>query len=416
MNEQFVIKKIEDLTDHPLNHVLYDKKADNRDKLRQSLKRSFKKYGYANKEFVHIDINGVIYSGHRRKWSSEEDDTNTLTELRCVEIDHVFDPKSLNDPELYQVELDLLDEYNEPDVIRNQTKWSVILQKYDVYERNHKKLTGKEFTGKERNEFCRKKSSHDKDHFKKMVEVYKMGRKDLVEKVDNDDFTVTQAHNEALKIEPKTKLKENPKRKVWEDYFNDKTDKRKRVVKYANDMFNQHLNIQINGIKIPEHPIHGHEPNMLSTCLSNFYMSALTLVLEEEGFKPKTARHEPGIADLIVENLCRDGYHPESIEVKVASFDGHGSKTKIHAGGGAYRIHKQTFLIVVYDKDTKRQMVVLSDLEGSDWTMDNKNKKATLGMNIWADNYLDKCVFFVGDGYVDTSGVFQIILENPNKT
>ena len=415
MNGQIVNRKIKDLTDHPLNHIMYDKDKDNRDKLRKSLLKSFKKYGYSNKEFAFIDRNDVLYSGHRRKWASEEDDTKTLKELRCMVIDHVFDPKSLNDPALYQIELDLLDEYNEPDVIRNQTKWSVILKKYDVFEKNHINLTGKEFTGKERNEFCRVKSSHDKDHFKKMVEVYKMGRHDLVEKVDTDDLTVGQANTLALKIQPKTRLKENPNRKNWVNYFFNNKSARKRVVKYANDMFNQHLDIEINGIKIPEHPIHGHEPNMLSTCLSNFYMSALSLVLKEELFKPRTARHEPGIAVLIIEDLCRKGCHPESIEVKVASFDGHGSKTMIHAGGGAYRIHKQTFLIAIYDKNTKRQMVVLSDLEGSDWTMDSANKKGTLGMNIWADNYLDECVFFIGDGFVDSNKVFQMILGNPNE-
>ena len=53
-------------------------------------------------------------------------------------------------------------------------------------------------------------------------------------------------------------------------------------------MQQQHLNININGKKIPLDDVHGHEQNMISTNLSNFYMSAMSLVLEEEGFKSFT--------------------------------------------------------------------------------------------------------------------------------
>ena len=70
-----VMKHISELTDHPLNIIIYDKPNDNRDKLRASLIKSKNKTGIANKEPCKIDSNGVVYSGHRRKWASEEDET-----------------------------------------------------------------------------------------------------------------------------------------------------------------------------------------------------------------------------------------------------------------------------------------------------------------------------------------------------
>ena len=106
---QIITKHISELKDHPLNDVLYDKVNDNRDKLRASLIKSLNKNGYANKEIVYIDKNGVVYSGHRRKWASEEDETGQLGELRCVEIEHTFDFASLENPILEEKEIEILD-------------------------------------------------------------------------------------------------------------------------------------------------------------------------------------------------------------------------------------------------------------------------------------------------------------------
>ena len=194
-------------------------------------------------------------------------------------------------------------------------------------------------------------------------------------------------------------------------FFKDNPECMKRVVNYANEMLKQHLDINIGGKRIPEDDIHGHEQNMLSINLSNFYMSAVSLVLEEEGFDSTTPREEAGLPDVRILNLSKPGYHWERLEVKVASFKGHGSKTSISAGPGATRIVPHTFLLVVYDPDTKRQMVVLSDLTKEDWTSNTKNTKCEMGMNIWADNHLDDCVFFHGEGFIDSKNVFNMNLS-----
>ena len=71
----------------------------------KSLITNKKKYGYSNKEIVYITKNLYILSGHRRKWASEESD-GKLDELRCVIVnDHEFNPKSLTDPKLKQIEI-----------------------------------------------------------------------------------------------------------------------------------------------------------------------------------------------------------------------------------------------------------------------------------------------------------------------
>ena len=408
---QIITKHISELKDHPLNDVLYDKIDDNRDKLRASLIKSLKKNGYANKEIVYIDKNGVVYSGHRRKWASEEDETGQLGVLRCVEIDHTFDPASLENPILEEKEIDILDEYNEPDIIRNQTSWSVVLRKYNVCNNINFKKTGKYFDGKERNKWCAEKCSYPTTTFKKMVEIFETGRTDLIKKIEIEGYSINKAYKEALNVQPPVQLLEDENRKNWIQFFKDKPELMEKVVKYANDMQQQHYNININGRKIPLDNTHGHEQNMISTNLSNFYMSAVSLVLEEEGFKSFTPREEAGLPDIRIKDLSKPGYHPERIEVKVAKFNGHGSKTYISAGPGATRIVPHTFLLVVYDPNSNRQFVVLSDLTKDDWTSNLKNTKCEMGMNVWADNHLDECVIFHGDGYIDNRNVFNMNLK-----
>ena len=408
---QIITKHISELKDHPLNDVLYDKIEDNRDKLRASLIKSLNKNGYANKEIVYIDKNGVVYSGHRRKWASEEDETGQLGELRCVEIEHTFDPASLENPILEEKEIEILDEYNEPDIIRNQTSWSVVLRKYKVCNNINFKKTGKYFDGKERNKWCAEKCSYPTTTFKKMVEIFETGRTDLIKKIEIEGYSINKAYKEALNVQPPVQLLEDENRKNWIQFFKDKPELMNKVVKYANDMQQQHYNININGRKIPLDNTHGHEQNMISTNLSNFYMSAVSLVLEEEGFKSFTPREEAGLPDIRIKDLSKPGYHPERIEVKVAKFNGHGSKTYISAGPGATRIVPHTFLLVVYDPNSNRQFVVLSDLTKDDWTSNLKNTKCEMGMNVWADNHLDECVIFHGDGYIDNRNVFNMNLK-----
>ena len=408
---QIITKHISELKDHPLNDVLYDKVNDNRDKLRASLIKSLNKNGYANKEIVYIDKNGVVYSGHRRKWASEEDETGQLGELRCVEIEHTFDPASLENPILEEKEIEILDEYNEPDIIRNQTSWSVVLRKYNVCNNINFKKTGKYFDGKERNKWCAEKCSYPTTTFKKMVEIFETGRTDLIKKIEIEGYSINKAYKEALNVQPPVQLLEDENRKNWIQFFKDKPELMDKVVKYANDMQQQHYNININGRKIPLDNTHGHEQNMISTNLSNFYMSAVSLVLEEEGFKSFTPREEAGLPDIRIKDLSKPGYHPERIEVKVAKFNGHGSKTYISAGPGATRIVPHTFLLVVYDPNSNRQFVVLSDLTKDDWTSNLKNTKCEMGMNVWADNHLDECVIFHGDGYIDNRNVFNMNLK-----
>ena len=194
----------------------------------------------------------------------------------------------------------------------------------------------------------------------------------------------------------------------WVEFFTKNPKAIERVVKYANDMLRQSYDISINGRKIPLDKTHGHEPNMISTNLSNFYMSAVSLVLEEEGFKSCTPREEAGLPDVRIKCLSKPGFEWERIEVKVAKFNGHGSSTKISAGPGANSIVPHSFLLVVYDPDTNRQFVVLSDLTKNDWT--RKGTKCSMGMNIWADNHLTpgEYVFFNGDGFIDTKNMFQM--------
>ena len=140
-------------------------------------------------------------------------------------------------------------------------------------------------------------------------------------------------------------------------------------------MIEQYKNININGRKIPLDKQHGHEQNVISGNMSHFYMSAISLVLEEDGFNSITPREEAGLPDIRILDLSKEGYHPDRIEVKCSKFNGHGSSTEISAGGGATRIVPHTFFIVIYDPNTDRRMAVLSDLTKDDWTQKRKGNK-----------------------------------------
>ena len=398
--------KVKDLKPHPLNGDLYDLKDDDRTDLRKSMLKTFKKFGYPNTEIVLVDKNNVIYSGHRRFEAANEEE---IPILRCMRTEETFDEKCLSDPILKRKELDTLSDLNYPGTKRNELAWQVVLKKYDMYNRIDEKITGKPYTPRERNTWCRNHTKFSVDNFRKMVEIYEVNRIDLIKQVDLNDISINNAHKDALNIQPKVQLKYDPDRKNWVQYIKDNVEVGKRIVRYANNMFNQYLAININGRVIVEDKTHGHEKSPISGNLSHFYMSAISLVLEEEGFTSITPNEEQGLPDVRILNFCKPGYYPERIEVKVAGFNGHGSSTYISAGGGTGRMVPHTFLIVVFDRLTKRQMVVMSDLTKDDWTEDDK--KAKMGMNVWADNHLNECVFLHGDGFIDSNNVFQIHMD-----
>ena len=124
-----------------------------------------------------------------------------------------------------------------------------------------------------------------------------------------------------MNIQPKVKLEYDPDRKNCVQHIKDNPEVGKRIVRYANNMFNYKLKYSMKNIhgkvisNLPEHPKHGHEQNMLSTNLSNDYMSAVSIVLEEEGFDSITPREEAGLPDVRILNLSKEGYHPERIEI-----------------------------------------------------------------------------------------------------
>tara|TARA_B110000495_G_C22965076_1_gene565929 strand:+ start:63 stop:1376 length:1314 start_codon:yes stop_codon:yes gene_type:complete len=401
-----------DLKPHPLNEKLYNFDDDDRSDLRISMTQTYKDNGYPNTEIVYIDKNNVIYSGHRRWYSAKEE---KIPVLRCMRIEDTFDKKCLTDPVLKRKELDTLSNLNYPGTKRNELAWEVVLKKYDEYNKTDEKITGHFYTPKQRNIWCRQNTKYSVENFKKMVEIYEVNRIDLIKKVDLTDISVNNAWKEALNIQPASNVKYDPDRKNWVQFFKDKPECMKKVMKYANDMYNQYVNISINGKSIPLDDVHGHEQNVISANLSHFYMSAVSLVLEEEGFKSYTPREEAGLPDIRIKDLSKKGYHPERMEVKVAKFNGHGSRTTISAGPGATRIVPHTFLLIVYDPNTHRQMVVLSDLAKEDWTSNTKNTKCEMGMNIWADNHLEDCVFFNGSGYVDSRNVFQMNMDKVDE-
>ena len=411
MQNKIVYKKPKDLKPHPLNKELYDFDNDDRSDLLTSLLKFYEKVGVPNKETLKIDKNGIIYSGERRYTECINDIKLSKASLKCEVIDHTFNSKLLKNTVYTENEIAMLDEYNEPGVIRPQHSWPVVLRKYDVVNNLNYKKTEKYFSAQERNKWCNEKCKFSTEHFKKMYEIYSKKRLDLISKVQSGEYSVHKAYKEACDIKETSDLKYDKKRINWINYFKKRPKSMKKVVNYANEMLRQFLKISINGRKIIQDDTHGHEQNMISTFMSNSYMSAMSLVLEEEGYKSFTPREEPGKPDVRIKCKSKKGYHPERIEIKVAQFKDNSSKTKVTAGIGAKRIVPHTFLLVTYDPKTYRQFVVLSDLTKKDWSSNKSSNKCEMSFATFAKNHFKKCVFFHGDAYLDKKNYFKINLD-----
>ena len=105
----------------------------------------------------------------------------------------------------------ILEDYNEPGVKRNEYAWNVILKKFISDNSDNELLTGKPFNGAQRNYWCAKRTEATPNEFKDMVDVVqKYNRYDLVEKVESGEYSVKDAINEASQKEPEEKLKTNP--------------------------------------------------------------------------------------------------------------------------------------------------------------------------------------------------------------
>tara|TARA_B100000780_G_C21075007_1_gene432737 strand:- start:45 stop:1370 length:1326 start_codon:yes stop_codon:yes gene_type:complete len=395
------------LKPHPLNSELYDFEDDDREDLTNSMILCQQENGYPNNDLVIIDENNYIYSGHRRTKVALDEG---FKQIRCTRTQQdFFDKKCLTDPILKEMELEKLEKLNEPFVKRDETSWKVVLRKYSVFAKLYLEKEGKPHTHKQRNDWCRDKTKHIVGNFKKMVEIYTRKRFDLIDKVMQGS-SINDVYKEAMNVQPKSKVKYDKNRKDWIEYFKSNIALQKKVMMYANDTMEQMLKCKMgNTTSAMLDDKHGWEQPFVSTTLSNCYMSALSRVLAEEGYDSRTPREEPGLADVRILDISKNGYEWERIEVKVAEFKGAGSKTTIYSGGGTYRIKPHPFLIVIHDEDTKRQFVLLSDLTGKDWNQ--SGNKCEMSMNIWHDNHFDNkddYVIFHGDGYLDNKDKFQI--------
>lgn len=414
-NNKIVYRKVTDLKPHPFNAVLYDFKNDDRTALKESLVKWFKKTGTPTKEILKIDKNNIIYSGNRRWYVCNEDEKLKKTEVKCEIIDHTLDEHLLiTNCEYTQNEMAMLDEYNEPNVIRNQTSWPVVLRKYYVANDLHNQKTGKNFSNQERNKWCNEKCNFSNEHFKKMSLIYSKKRSDLILKVSSGEYSVAKAYSEAMDVKEKSKLKYDKKRKNWVKYFKNKKLQQK-LVKYANNMIDQFLNITLKNRKIILDKKHGHEPQFISTFISNAYMSAVSVLLEEEGFESCTPREEVGLPDVRILCITKEGYHPERIEIKVAQYQGTPSSTKVTAGIGATRIVPHTFVLITYDPINFRQFVVMSDLEKKDWTANKSSNKCEMSFSTFGKNHSKNCTVIHGDAYISKNNNYVLELHEISK-
>ena len=407
---------VKDLKPHPLNAEYYDNENCDNEKLRKSLRNCYDKKGIPNREAVQVDKNNVIYSGHRRWESCKEED---IPILKCEIIEHTFDPDCLTDIKKKKTEKQILEDYNEPGVKRNEYAWNVIIKKYGSDNLDNEFETGKLFNGEQRNKWCAKRTDKTPKEFKDMVDVvYKYDRYDLVEKVESGEYSVRDALNEASQKEPEEKLKTNPDEIDLIKHFNENKEQVEGLKKYGIDFFNniKKLTMGDTPVILDEHI--GWEDFTISGILSHTFMSATCKSFMDNGFFAISPRSEPGLTDVRIlkqgnKVLTKKGYHPLRAEIKCAELKGDGYKTKIYGGGGSHRMEPHTFIIAIHDNDGERLMLLATKMTKEDWIRKGKGNSAKyeMPMSYWAENHFDNkddWVCLHGGIYKDKRGVLKI--------
>ncbi len=407
---------VKELKPHPLNAEYYDNENCDNEKLRKSLRNCYDKKGTPNREAVQVDKNNVIFSGHRRWESCKEEE---IPILKCEVIEHTFDPKCLTDINLKKIEKQILEDYNEPGVKRNEYAWNVILKKYISDNLDNELLTGKPFNGSQRNFWCAKRTESKPNEFKDMVDVVnKYNRYDLVEKVESGEYSVKDAINEASQKEPEEKLKTNPDDIDLIKYFKDNKKQVEGLKKYAINALDDFKKIKMGDTPFILDKDIGWEDFTISELLSHTFMSATCKSFMDNGFFAVSPRSEPGLTDVRIlkqgdKVLTKKGYHPLRAEIKCAELKGDGYKTKIYAGGGAHRMEPHVFIIAIHDNDGERLMLLATKMTKEDWIKKGKGKSAmnVMPMSYWAENHFDnkddwECLH--GSIYKDKRGVLKI--------
>ena len=413
---------VSDLKPSPANRELYDDFDANDPKMQKLVEQMKLHYQQTKKngnyEVIVIDKNNYIRSGDRRTFASKLAGIKYILAIVCDD-DMAYDP---NRPKL--LELELLAEYNDSKLsARDESSFINATRKFDVLHKAKVSYNGAPLGVKEFNAYRKSFALNlgiDPSKFSKAVTVFEKERIDLLIKVDLNEISIEKAYNEATGKEMKL-LNVDENRPKWVSIFKENPHLQTQMIDVAMAIIKYEIHgckIETKMKKLSINPItdakFGIEKQMKSTIVSNAFMSAIAIVLSDNGYTAETAGAEfGGVADTRIfadENgklylsETNGGYYTPSIEVKASYLNAYQGSENFFVGGfGATtsRFHDQDFLFVQFDDELKRFSVLLSECTRKDW-QSNGASQAAMRMSTWYTNHYeneDEWLMILGDVY-----------------
>ena len=378
---------VKDLKPHPLNENLYPLKdhGKNIELLSEKLYDEFIETGVPNHTPLDIcPITGTINSGHFRMYASQQmkDDKGNLVEctyLRAVQ------GREYNPDYVEYDEIKHLEKFNK-DGKRDEYEITTLVHNYNVQNKAFENKFGREFNAKERNEFAID-SRIDKDKFRKIM-ILNHDHPDIYKKFIDGDWNIGKCWRKAGKVKPTKKFNKD------RHNFFETLDENPVIIETFKKVFKQTITDFKNiGNGIVFKPGTNWELNQLSGVASNVAMSAAVEAFNSTGIvdlECTTPENQQGYADIHFENLTNkfsDEFLSERIEVKMASWQGNCSSTKITGGMGSVKVSPHEYFIGVWNADLKKHFIILTTLDKDDWITNKADDKPTMTVSSWFNRY-----------------------------
>lgn len=412
-DETFILQPedFNQVKEHPRNVDLYDPKVDyaedNQDYqgLKEDIKNEFnknKKHG--NLEPITISKNGFILSGHRRFNAGKD----MGVPLKFVVSDEIVD---LSKP--------VSEQYQQ---LMNFNISKQLQRKEDTYEAIHYKAKSVytaaledglgEKESKKREKHIYMTYNVDPSNSNKIKTIMKMGRIDLLRKVDLKDISIHKAYEKAKEV---SNTEVNPNQFNWVNVFKNNKELVNEVVSETKRIIKHELSWKTkNGHNILD-PNQGQEKSGVSTAISHKVMQVISCAINRHtDIEALTAvASGAGTPDVFFPGLtkiARDknpNFQKEALEIKGSTW---ASTSTDWYGGPGFRmdIHRDYYILFTFEANYTRFMMMCVQVNKDDVKV-HDNRKSKCSFQDLMRNHYDKDDYFMLAGEVyKTNNKFSI--------
>jgi hypothetical protein len=374
-----------ELKPNPLNTDIYSNKEEET-KTQQDIAKSFKdriENGQEpNVQSVVVYSDGLIDAGHTR-WKAAK---LANCEIWVTLSDSPY-PDAKNKP------------YSALEQVTSTNKYRKITPsvKLNEFEAKNKAYVV---------EFAKARSRKDEDkHLSDMsiaritmekLQEIKNKRPDLIPLIDNGEFTVKAAHDEAMGKNKVKVVKSNNPNRDWAEIYSNNVFKMimNRVYNVVSQM--KDISYKLNGDDVT--PFKDFVKAAVASNISWYMESIGAEVLRGEGHDVRCCSGHPTDPDIYHNDI------EDKVEIKVTNFDAHSTKWK-----GGQGIREGQYILVSYDEQIERWLVIFTKLTAEDWKSAGQAGHILPIKNVY-DNHKEDMQIVYGDVYL-TNGKLQVELE-----